>query len=418
MPSDPVVIISGGEELGPSNPVRIANWTEFIAAVAAAIGATPTLSPDQINFNTAATAPSFANGRLFWDTVDNTLAIMQGGDVTQQIGQEQNIYYRNDTGAPITNGQALYLSGSVGYRPTLALARADAIPTASVIAVATQNVAVNGLGFATTFGLVRQLDTQTPGWNEGDRLYLSSTVAGALQTTVPTSGMAIRIGRVLRKHPSEGMIFIFPEQAPFFGCFTAGNYTQFEFDGTMVAYGLATCYRDELQSLASATLVSPAGDFELVQAEAAIRAEISARYPTDYVVTNHQLNHDWKLGTNIFPHLHWWQTTANTPNWLIAHRWQKQGSVKTTAWTNVPWAANAFVWSAGELNQITGFGPIVPPVGYGQVSDIVQFRIYRDYTNVSGLFGGADPVAADQLMVNFDTHIQVDTLGSRQEYIK
>lgn len=61
---------------------------------------------------------------------------------------------------------------------------------------------------------------------------------------------------------------------------------------------------------------------------------------------------------------------------------------------------------------------IAAPVGYGQVSDVVQFKIYRDYTNASNKFTGTDPVNASQYLVNFDTHIEIYTLGSRQEYIK
>ena len=100
------------------------------------------------------------------------------------------------------------------------------------------------------------------------------------------------------------------------------------------------------------------------------------------------------------------------------HRWQKGGSLKTTAWSPVKWTSNAFDWTTGVLNQITLFGAITAPVGYGQVSDIVQIRLYRDYTNVSTLFTGGDPVNAAQDIMNLNAHINIDTLGSRQEYAK
>lgn len=198
----------------------------------------------------------------------------------------------------------------------------------------------------------------------------------------------------------------------------ADDYSQFEADGTLQAHGAATCWRDELQSVTGAQITSPSADFQQNVPEASVTAKTSARYPTDYITTNHQLNHDWKLGSAIYPHLHWWQTTANMPNWVLAYRWQKQGGAKETAWTPVKWTSNAFTWTAGTLNQLTSFGAIAAPVGYGQVSDIVQFRLYRDYTNVSGLFSGGDPVAQNQDIVNFDTHLEVDTLGSRQALAK
>lgn len=197
-----------------------------------------------------------------------------------------------------------------------------------------------------------------------------------------------------------------------------GNYSEFEPDGTMVAVGEATCFRDELQSLIGARLESPASDIVLNLAEASVTFEDGARYPTDFVSANHQLNHDMLPGTVIDPHLHWWQERAETANWLIGYRWQKQGSAKTTTWTDVAWTENIFTWAAGTLNQITDFGPITPPVGYGEVSDIVQFRIYRDVTNVSTLFAGSEATPADIDAVNFDTHIEVNMLGSRLEYAK
>jgi len=203
-----------------------------------------------------------------------------------------------------------------------------------------------------------------------------------------------------------------------FGNVPAGNYSEFESDGTLVAHGDATCWRDELQSLAGARLESPSSDIILNVAEASLTFESGARYPTDYAITNHQLNHDWLPGSSIEPHLHWWQTAAATPNWLIGYRWQKQGAVKTTTWSNLVWTGNIFTWSAGTLNQITEFGPIVPPAGYGQVSDIIQFRIYRDVTNVSALFAGSEAGPGDVDAVNFDTHIEVNMLGSHEEYVK
>lgn len=199
---------------------------------------------------------------------------------------------------------------------------------------------------------------------------------------------------------------------------TISDYTVFETDGTMEANGAAACWRDELQSVIGAAITSPSADFQVNIPESSVTAEASARYPTDYLTTNWQINHDWELGSVIAPHTHWWQTTTNMPNWVLGYRWQKQGDIKTTSWTHIPWDANRATWTAGTLNQITGFPDITPPVGYGQVSDIVQVRLYRDVTNVSTLFAGAETSPVDQDIVNLDVHIQVNTLGSRQEYVK
>lgn len=203
-----------------------------------------------------------------------------------------------------------------------------------------------------------------------------------------------------------------------FGDVAHGNYAIFEADGTLVFYGDATTWRDELQPLTGSRLESPASDIALNLAEGSVTFQADATYATDYVTTSLQLNHDWMLGTVICPHLHWWQVSANVPNWLLGYRWQKQGSAKTTAWTNLAISSHIFTYSAGTLNQISEWADITPPSGYGEVSDIVQFRVYRDTTNASTLFGGADPEEADVDAVNFDIHIKTDTLGSREEYSK
>jgi len=196
------------------------------------------------------------------------------------------------------------------------------------------------------------------------------------------------------------------------------NYSEFENDGTLIAYGDATCFRDELQSVTGAQITSPSADFQINIPEGSVTAEASARYPADYITTNWQLNHDWKSGTVIYPHIHWWQTTVNEPNWILAYRWQIQSGAKATTWNDLRFSANIFAYTAGTLNQITRFPTITPPVGYGQVSDIVQVRLYRDVTNVSGLFDASETSPVDQDVVNLDVHIEVDMFGSAQEYRK
>lgn len=419
MASNPVVIVNGSNENIPSDPVRIVNWSDFIDAVA-----TELLSYKfpYIDLDTTIGTPEFRQGRVFWDNVDSAMSYMQMNgspyQVTQQINQEANILVWNDSGVDIPNGSAVYITGSLAYRPTIALANASTIPASRIVGMSTMPIPKNTLGVVTTFGLVRDMDTQGFGWNEGDKLFLSDTVDGQLLIVPPTSGVTIRVGIVIRRHPSLGMVWIQPERSPFFGCYTSGNYTVFEYDGTMVSVGDATCWRDELGPLTADKLYSPAGDFEFDYTEGAIIAKSSARYPTDYIVAGNQLNHDMPPGTDVEAHLHWEQTTAAMPNWLVGYRWQRGGQAKTTAWTLLPWTDNTFTWTAGTLNQITDFGYITPPVGYGQVSDRIQYRVFRDVLNTTGLFSGAEVGLGNMLVTDFDTHRLSNMLGSRLKYSK
>jgi hypothetical protein len=197
---------------------------------------------------------------------------------------------------------------------------------------------------------------------------------------------------------------------------TAPDFSEFEPDGTLKFNGAATVVLDEFGELLGKRLESPSSRIVENIAEGSLTFKNNAAL-ADYVNINTQINHDWQLGSNLRPHVHWWQVSANTPNWLMEFRWQRNGEAKNTVWTRVAWAVNVFTYTAGDLNQITGFPSITPPAGYG-LSDIVQQRLFRDNANASGLFAGADPEASDVDATSFDIHKDVDTVGSRTPFSK
>lgn len=197
---------------------------------------------------------------------------------------------------------------------------------------------------------------------------------------------------------------------------SATDYSEFEADGTYQMVGNATVWRDELNDLVGSRLESPSSRIIQNNAEGSVTFQDNADL-TDYVTMSIQINHQWKLGSGIRPHIHWWQAQSDMPNWLVQYRWQSNGSAKDTTWTDIPWATNQFTYVSGTLNQITNFGTITPPDPNG-LSDIVQIRLLRDNANDSGEFDAVDPVTGDVDAVNLDIHVENDTLGSRTEFIK
>ena len=192
------------------------------------------------------------------------------------------------------------------------------------------------------------------------------------------------------------------------------DYATFSSGGTLTLVGNATVF-DDVQSPAVDLLQTGSGVSKNL-------TENTVEYTTnsnlsDYMLTSIQLPHSWKIGSTVFPHLHWEQTTSSVPNLLIQYRWQRQGQAKTTAWTNYPVKINAFTYTTGTLNQITHDSGLVPPAN-SSLSDIIEFRILRDNANTSGQFTGSDPVGATISVTSFDIHIEKDTLGSELEYIK
>lgn len=196
------------------------------------------------------------------------------------------------------------------------------------------------------------------------------------------------------------------------------DYTEIETSGTIRMYGDATVFKDELQSLITQLKNNPADQLVINIAEGTLDFKATATL-VDYAVMNVQINHDWKIGSTIFPHLHWFQNQAQTPNWLVQYRWQINGGLKDTTWKNYPLLTNTFPNpGAGETKiQISHNGGITPPVGAG-LSDILQLRIIRDTNNDSGEFSGIDTYTGLVNAINLDVHYEINSIGSNEEYVK
>jgi hypothetical protein len=198
------------------------------------------------------------------------------------------------------------------------------------------------------------------------------------------------------------------------GNLAGGNYSEFEADGTLKCVGDATTFDDLLGDITRLQVVGVG--IVADNTENALKFQTSANL-SDYALVNYQQRHRWKSGSNAYPHIHFEQSENNVPNFLIRFRWQRNRQSKTTAWTD--YKCNTPVWTyvSGTFNQIVYGAAITPPAGYN-ISDIIQFRIFRDNANTSTVFSGVDPYTTDVLVTAIDIHIEEDTLGSRTEYAK
>jgi hypothetical protein len=164
---------------------------------------------DGIQFDLTPSAIA-AEGKLYWNSDDGTLQLgMPGGNVVYQLGQEELVRARNETGVTITNGSVVYISGAQGSRPTIELATASTHSIAeSVIGFTTEEITNNNNGYVTTFGIVRDLDTSA--YTAGDKIYLSTT-AGEFTGTIPTKpDTRVDLGVVLFSNVSSGSILVSP----------------------------------------------------------------------------------------------------------------------------------------------------------------------------------------------------------------
>ena len=180
-------------------------------------------------------------------------------------------------------------------------------------------------------------------------------------------------------------------------------------------------YFDDLQyQMVGQRLTSPSSGIVYSTYYNYVNFKKTADYPDDYLVMAIQMSHRWKIGTVVYPHIHWLQSAAAMPNFLINYNWEVQGAAESNSYTLQPHTANVYTYSSGSLNQITKFGSITPPAGAG-LSDILFIYIFRDVANDSGEFAGAEvdvDVQDNAFASSFDIHFEIDQAGSDTEYVK
>jgi len=163
---------------------------------------------DYSQFNLTPSSVPTTVGTLSWDSEYRTLQLVDGdGDTTLQIGQEQRTLVHNGTGSTLTDGQVVYVTGSTGELPSVALASNTSETTSSVtFGVVTESIANGADGFITTSGIVHGLNTLA--FNEGDAIWLGST-AGTFTNVKPVApANSVLVGYVIKKAGGNGSIFV------------------------------------------------------------------------------------------------------------------------------------------------------------------------------------------------------------------
>lgn len=178
-------------------------------------------------------------------------------------------------------------------------------------------------------------------------------------------------------------------------------------------------YEDKAYPLIGRRLSSNLGtadyDWDELAVEFAANGDMSD--VNDLVGLNAELPHQAKADGKIYPHFHWWQTSANDVVFELDYRIQDNSEAKTTAWTRMYARANGdstFTYSTGTLNQITRFNSandgtgdyFIDMTGVG-ISATLQFKMTR-----------TDATAGTVSVMFFDFHYEIDDLGSRDEFVK
>jgi hypothetical protein len=162
-------------------------------------------------------------GTVYWNVDEKCLDVIQEDNTTLQLGLEQYIQVRNDTGSTLTNGTVVRFSGAYSngdYVPQVVPHLADGtVPPLYTVGVVTSDIVNSSTGRATVLGKVR--DTNTTGsdvgevWNEGDILYVHPTLPGKMTKFKPTAPqIVVSVAAVLKKDATTGILLVRPTIFP------------------------------------------------------------------------------------------------------------------------------------------------------------------------------------------------------------
>lgn len=184
------------------------------------------------------------------------------------------------------------------------------------------------------------------------------------------------------------------------------NQVKIASDGTLTLEGTATSWDDLLIEMKE----SLKGDVEKPDWDSTNFGFLFPRNDTSvYIVLNVQLPHKWKVGSTIYPHVHFFQNQNVTPTFKMDYRWINIGdevSGFTTGYT-MNTLVGSQVWTTGQLHRIVNNPTGIDGTNKG-ISSMLQIKFYRD----------DDVYVGDCLVVSFDIHIEVDSFGSSLEYTK
>jgi len=409
---------------------------------------------DALNFNTGASS-DWELGKLWWDAEEYTLNIGGVNGSILQVGQETFVVVKNQTGTEIPNGSVVYASGTIGSSGKLLVApylADNTVDSKYVVGVTTHDIVDGGDGFVTLFGKIRHIDTtgqNSETWTDGTILYASSTLAGGLtsiEPEAPNNNITVAIvihaaangtllvrptfvNKLTSLQDVDGVVPVSNDVLSFNGTVwnpstvkagdvDAGNYLEITREGYVWQYGTKVTFDDESRDLILQPVKNQNAAIVLDYDELVVNFNTNARYPDDYVSIVMQLTHEYAEGEGLYPHLHFIQTADATPNLLLAYRWYNVGEVVPSSYTLVPFTSVSlpYVENLHQIIKLSGLGSIEK--ADAKISSNLDIKIYRDVTNASGLFAGADTYTGSVLGKYFDIHVPRNTNGSRQQYIK
>lgn len=126
-----------------------------------------------------------------------------------------------------------------------------------------------------------------------------------------------------------------------------------------------------------------------------------------------QFPHGWAVGTTFYPHVHFCPAAAgganNAVRFILGYRFaginEQFPAAESTYEMTKTWNGDKS-WYHYIADNAAGLS-----IPTGNISAIMKCRVYRDNSVTNNM-------AAAVSILYYDWHIEIDTLGSREEYIK
>lgn len=121
---------------------------------------------------------------------------------------ELRIPVKNNTGATLTAGTAVYISSVSGQIAVVSKASATSEPTSSkTLGLVTKDIADTAQGYVTTFGIIKNVNVPTA-YTPGTSLWLSPTAGEWTDTKPVVPNHLVSIGKVIHNSTTAGRIFV------------------------------------------------------------------------------------------------------------------------------------------------------------------------------------------------------------------
>lgn len=410
---------------------------------------------DYIDFNLDAPHETLPR-RMQWNPNDGTIDVgLEGGSVVLQMGQETLYYVKNTSGATISNGSSVMATGTVGLSGKITVAPANgdgSINSRFMLGIATEDILNNDFGYITSFGLIRGINTTGSlygeTWADGDILYIHPNILGGLTKNIPTPPqLRLPIAIVINASGGgSGSIFTRMKTGEYLDFLldvyisskanndvlqynstnqrwentqilkglkyggTSTNNTFFEADGTLVANGEATTWKD----IDFPIIIRNTGPN--IPTISTLKGNITAPLwqVNDYVVLEAQeMQHEWKEGSEFQWHIHVVTNGLDTTNRYLRFEiewfWANvNGALSATITTTSP---DLLIPANTPTNTMLAFEIAKVTIPALKIAGHVWARLKR----VASV--GTAPTL-NPFCSMLQIHIECDTLGSRQIFTK